>query len=91
MTKAEVEQLAWGRWYASGNVLLEITDERVGGKSAGSPAWQGHSGFVFLDDDLQRGLRFYVHHGTTGGQGYLVHIHRCLLGTFARYSIEWVS
>ena len=37
------------------------------------------------------GLRLCVHHGTMGGQGYTVHIYRCLLGRFVRYAIEWVS
>ncbi len=43
------------------------------------------------DDTAERGLRFHVHHGWLGGQGYIVHIYRCLLGRFARYTIEWVS
>ncbi len=43
------------------------------------------------DEKSERGLRLHVYHGTMGGQGYTVHIYRCLIGRFARYSIEWES
>ena len=42
-------------------------------------------------EDAEPGLRFNVLHGTMAAQGYVVYIHRCLLGTFAHYEIEWVS
>jgi hypothetical protein len=36
-------------------------------------------------------LRFNYYHGSLGAQGYRVHIYRCLLGRFVRYTLEWVS
>ncbi len=43
------------------------------------------------DDPTARGLRLNVYHGSLAAQGYRVFVYRCLLGTIARYSIEWVS
>ena len=36
-------------------------------------------------------LRFNVYHGWLAAQGYRVRIHRCLIGRFCWYNIEWVS
>lgn len=37
------------------------------------------------------GLRFNYYHGSMAAQGYRVRIYRCLLGTFAWYTLEWAS
>jgi hypothetical protein len=63
------------KWFMAGNVGVEITDT-------------GSSG---LNRSASRGLRLHVYHGWLGAQGYRVRIYRCLLGTFAWYSMEWVS
>lgn len=36
-------------------------------------------------------LRFNVYHGWMGAQGYRVRVYRCLLGSFAYFTCEWVS
>lgn len=43
------------------------------------------------DRSKQPLLQFNYYHGSMGAQGYRVHIYRCLLGRFVRYTLQWVS
>ena len=64
-----------GNWYEKGNLLIAVTCEE---KSASNRLGEPH-------------LRLNVYHGSLGAQGYRVHVYRCLLGSFAYYTCEWVS
>ena len=76
MTQAEIDELSLAGWYD----------------------WYANGNVLleitdrsFVDGHTERGLRFHVCHGIMGAQGYVVHVYRCLLGTYAWYSTEWES